>query len=241
MIEPAEGIEARDRALERVLESAFAVAGPVALVGPDDRVAELAGWRTDLFVTTDAGSAAGVFALTADEATLRRAADVAREAGTGRVFVLAGALPPAGVLRSAGLALEGWDRILWQSPPEGPAAAVSRAERLEAETCEVLLRCVRRDDPEAVARLEEAVERLQRQLDVYAQLAVDHAATREVERVRAERLRELETQLQRLRGLDLAAEVERLRAELELIQATRLWRLGSRWWRLKARFQRGAG
>ena len=73
------------------------------------------------------------------------------------------------------------------------------------------------------------------------QLAVDHAATREVERVRAERLRELETQLQRLRGLDLAAEVERLRAELELIQATRLWRLGSRWWRLKARFQRGAG
>ena len=89
--------------------------------------------------------------------------------------------------------------------------------------------------------LEEQVLRLQHQLDVYAQLAVDHAATREVERVRGERLRELETELQRLRGLDLAAEVERLRAELELIQATRLWRLGSRWWRLKARFQRGAG
>ena len=95
--------------------------------------------------------------------------------------------------------------------------------------------------PEAIARLEEAVERLQRQVDVYAQLAVDHAATREVERVRAERLRELETELQRLRGLDLAAEVERLRAELELIQATRLWRLGARWWRLKARSRRRTG
>lgn len=243
--------------LKRTLVTAFRGSSRVAVVGDGHRVAGLAEWKPDLFVPAEAydGQAPGqaeVLAFGTDESTLTRAASTARRLGLARLSVVAERDRRAEVepfdlsgtrscLRAAGLALASIERVLWAAPGGDIPSAASRAERIATETGALLLRCVLVDDPRAVELLEEAILELQRQLDVYAQLAVDHAATREVERVRTERLRELETELQQLRGLDLAAEVERLRAELELIQATRLWRLGARWWRLKARFRRRTG
>jgi hypothetical protein len=82
--------------------------------------------------------------------------------------------------------------------------------------------------------LEGALLDARRQLDVYAEIAVEHSATREVERLRAERLEKLEG-LVGTNAYELSAEVQRLQAELGALQSTRVWRTGQAWWRFRDR------
>jgi hypothetical protein len=237
---------------QRALAAAFAGTGRVSLVGGGERAARLAAARPERFVLAEgiSGGPAGrckVLALALDEETLALARDLARSAGARGAFVLvdrdADSTPPDGVavrerLRAAGLVVSGTERILWQTRAGGVPAAVSRAERLEAETRLLLLRCVLADDPRALDELEQAVADLQRRLDLAAQVEVDHARTREAERARAQRLQELEEAALRIGSADLLGEVERLRAEIQSMRATRVWRLGARWWRFRDRLRR---
>jgi hypothetical protein len=246
-----------DQALEEALARSLGAAGRVALVGPAEAVSRLAAARPDRYVAGRAsrgGSGSwAVVALGADEAFLAEARETARELGERGLFVLvergadgaAGGLSPLSAelrerLRAGGLALAGAERVLFERPPAEALRASTRSERLDAETRSLLLRCVLADDPGAVAELEEAVASLQRRVDVLAQLAVEHARTREAERERAERLAELERMFE-AEALPVAEELERLRSEVEGIQSTRLWRVGQRWWRLRARARRALG
>jgi hypothetical protein len=243
MISDTEATSGLEEALERLLGSAFSGAGRVALVGPPGDVTRLEAAQPDRFVAAERldvspPSSCEVLALGVDAETLGRARDIARAPGSGRLFVLADG--PAGPnvrerLHAAGLALAGLERLFWQQPQAGVSPGGSRAERLAAETRSILYRCVLDDDERALGELETAAESLQRQLDVLAQVEVDHARTREVERERAERLEELEELVDRLGGQSLLDEVERLRAEIESMRATRVWRTGARWWALRDR------
>jgi hypothetical protein len=132
-------------------------------------------------------------------------------------------------IHRAGLAVAGLERVLWRAP--GQASGGSRLERLDAETRSTLAHCVRTDDPRSVAALEEAVLELCRRLDVAAQLQLEHARTRDVERERALRLERLE----KLVDTNWVEEAERLRSELDALTSTRLVRLGERYWRLRDR------
>jgi hypothetical protein len=239
----AETTSRLEETLERLLGNAFSGRGRVALVGASEDVARLEAAQPDRFVAAERLEASPppsceVLALGLDAETLGRAREVARAPGFGRLFVLADG--PGGPdvrdrLHAAGLALAGLERLFWQRPPAGAPPGGSRAERLAAETRSILYRCVLDDDARAVGELEAAVQSLQRQLDLLAQVEVDHARTREAERARAERLDELEELIDHLGGQSLLDEVERLRAEIKAMRATRVWRMGTRWWALRDR------
>jgi hypothetical protein len=237
---PTERSQIAAEQLTNVVAAAFGGVTRVAVVGGDGG-SDLPAARPDLFVAAEGLSGptpdgCEVLAANLELSTLRRAVDTARAAGVNRVFVLTASADGSGEsLHEAGLALAGVDRLAFRSPADGATPAGSRAARLEAETEAVLLRCVLADDPAAVAALENEVLRLRGELEVRAQLEVDHAATREAERARADRLRDLEEAFERLGGVALVPEVERLHAELEAMRATRIWRLGVRWWRLRDR------
>lgn len=139
-------------------------------------------------------------------------------------------------LHDAGLVLLGVERLLWE---DGEHVAASRRERIEAETRVAVLRCALRDAPDVDVRLEEELVRLVRQLELLAQLQVDHARTRDVERERSERLARLERLVDDEEAERLAVEVERLSGELDAIQATRIWRLGQGYWRFRDRVRGG--
>lgn len=139
-------------------------------------------------------------------------------------------------LHDAGLVLLGVERLLWE---DGTHAASSRKERIEAETRVAVLRCVLRDAPDAALRLEEEVVRLARERELLAQLQLDHARTRDVERERSERLARLQQLVDDEEVGRLVAEVERLNGELDAIQATRIWRVGQNYWRLRGRVRGG--
>jgi hypothetical protein len=243
MAHEREATSSLDGALEQVLAGAFAGAGRVVLVGEADEVARLEATRPARFVRPEAVERSApepyeVLALASDDETLARAVRLARDIEAGRVFVLleGGALEGAGEsLHRAGLALAGAERIFWARAEDGPRPAGSRAERLAAETRAILVRGVLTDHPGAVTELEEAIARLQAELDVRAQLEVDHARTREAERHRAERLQQLERVAAVTTAAELESEVVRLRGELEQLQATRIWRVGQRYWRLRDR------
>lgn len=240
----AERTQVGAEALPRVLANAFAGTSQVVLAGPDDEVARLAAAFSGGFIPVEelddqAPEPSVVLALGIDAETLEEASSAARRLGS-RVYVLVESGEPAGVrdrLRAGGLAVAEVERLLWR-PPQNPSEVGSRAERLEAETEAVLLHCVLADDPDAVAQLGDVIARLREELAVRAQLEVDHAATREAERARADRLRDLEESFERLGGIALLPEVERLRAEIEAMRATRIWRLGAAWWRLRDRILR---
>jgi hypothetical protein len=95
----------------------------------------------------------------------------------------------------------------------------------------VLLHCVRTDDPASIAALEAAVLDLGRRMDVVAQLQLEHARTRDVERERLLRLERLE----KLVDTSWVEEAERLRSELDSLTSTKLVKLGERYWRLRDR------
>lgn len=181
----------------------------------------------------------------ADEA-LRAAVTDAMARGLSEVAVVAerDALGPGGPfaepirqrLHDAGLVLLGVERLLWEA---GDHAASSRRERIEAETRVAVLRCALREAPDADLRLEEELVRLAREIELLAQLQVDHARTRDVERERSDRLARLERLVDDEAAERLAVEVERLNGELDAIQATRIWRLGQGYWRLRARVRGG--
>jgi hypothetical protein len=240
----SKGSQTDAAAVARVLASSFAGAGQVVVVGARDEVARLTAAIPGGFVpleelddrTPEPGI---VLALGLAGETLGQASSTARRLGSNRVFVLAegGGEGDLDRLRAAGLAAIETERLVWRPPPDGVPAA-SRAERLEAETGASLLRCVLVDDRSAVEELEAEVARLRAELLVRQQLEVEHAATREAERARAERLRELEEAFERLGGLELAAEATRLQAELDAVRATRVWRFGTAWWRLRDRILR---
>lgn len=180
-----------------------------------------------------------------DEA-LRAAVAEARARGLSEVAVVAerSTLGPDGPfaehlrqrLHAAGLILLGVERLLWE---DGEHAASSRRERIEAETRVAVLRCALREAPDTVLRLEEEVVRLVRQGELLAQLQGDHARTRDVERERSERLARLERLVDDEQAERLAEEVERLNGELDAIQATRIWRVGQRYWRLRGKVRGG--
>jgi hypothetical protein len=98
---------------------------------------------------------------------------------------------------------------------------------------------VLRDAPDAVVKLEEEVVRLVRERELLAQLQLDHARTRDVERERSERMARLERLVDDQEVERLVAEVERLNGQLDAIQATRIWRMGQSYWRLRDRVRRG--
>jgi hypothetical protein len=185
-------------------------------------------------------------AMDAGPEALRAAVDDANARGLSEVAVVAGrdALGPDGPfaeglrhrLHEAGLVLLGVERLLWE---DGEHAASSRRERIEAETRVSVLRCALRDAPDAVLRLEEELVRLVRQIELLAQLQVDHARTRDVERERSERLARLERLVDDEEAERLAVEVERLSGELDAIQATRIWRVGQGYWRFRDRVRGG--
>ena len=225
--------------LSKVLAAAFAGTTRVVVFG-GDRSLDLQAVRPDLFVVPGGLSAPAldgceVLAADLESSTLQRAVDAARAAGRARVFVLASAEGDGEALRAAGLALAGAERLLFRSQADGAAPAGSHAERVEAEVEAVLMHCVLVDNPTAVSQLSAEIARLRAELEVRAQLELDHAATREAERARSERLSEVEESLERVAGIELLPEVERLRAEIEAMRATRIWRLGSAWWRLRDR------
>ena len=237
-----------DATAERVLDAAFPE-GPVGLVGGGERAGRLIALRPERYRSLDGVATAPdtctVVALDAAEATLRQARDAARALGAHSVCVLFDVdeeLVDRSAIRERlhreGLAVAGTNRLLWKrvdrvSPPSG-----TRAERLEAETRIALFRCVLADDPRALGELEAALEQSQRELDLYRQLEVDHARTREAEREREARLQELETRMQLVGDVGLGSEVERLTKEIETMRATRVWRLGERWWSAKERLRR---
>ena len=104
-----------------------------------------------------------------------------------------------------------------------------------------MLRCVLLDAPDAPIRLEEELVLLARQGELLAQLQVDHARTRDVERERSERLARLERMVDEEEAERLAGEVERLSGELDAIQATRIWRMGQCYWRVRGKVRGGTG
>ena len=199
----------------------------VAVVGDADRASALRLARPDRFVDeTDAVDE--VLVLGADAGGFGAWGRPRPDPGLNRLTVVqegSEAGSDLEALHAAGLSLAGSQPLRWQSSSNGRPPAGPRAERLAAETRAVLLRCVLADDPRSVGELEQAVLRLQREVDSLSQLAVDHAATRETERIRGERLEKLE----RLAGKDAAElgdEVKRLQGELDRLQATRIWRMG---------------
>jgi hypothetical protein len=236
---PTEGAEVTGERLASVLATALGGATRVAVVGEDRGLPRAS---QGLFVSSEGLPRSDldgceILATDSETATLERSADLARTAGRNRLFVLVESEDGASeALRAAGLGVSSADRLLFRAPDGSPVGA--RAERLDAETEAVLLTCLLMDDPASVARLEEEVARLRAELEVRAQLEVDHAATREAERARAARLLELEETLARVPNIDLFPEVERLRAEIAEMRATRVWRLGSAWWRLRDRILR---
>jgi hypothetical protein len=181
-----------------------------------------------------------------DAESLRAAVADARARGLGEVAVVAegGALgrdgpfsePLRGRLHEAGLVLLGVERLLWE---DGAHAASSRRERIEAETRAAVLRCALRDSPEVARKLEDEVVRLVRERELLAQLQLDHARTRDVERERSEQLARLRRLVDDEEVERLAAEVERLNGQLDEIQATRIWRMGQGYWRFRDRVRGG--
>jgi hypothetical protein len=252
MIETPEAANELELVVERALQAALAGESLVALVGGGERAARLVAARPERFVLAEGSSGSSpercrVLALAPDEETLTRARELARSVGARGAFVLvdreAPSAPSDGValrerLRAAGLVACGAERIMWRTPGTGIPPGGSRAERLEAETRLLLFRCALADDSRALDELEQAVADLQQRLDLAAQIEVDHARTREAERARAQRLQELEEAALRIGTADLLGEVERLRAEIESMRATRVWRLGARWWRFRDRLRR---
>lgn len=181
-----------------------------------------------------------------DGESLRAAAADARARGLGEVAVVAAreSLGPDGPfgaalrerLHEAGLVLLGVERLLWQ---DGAQAAPSRRERIEAETKAAVLRCALQDAPDVARLLEDEVVRLVRERELLAQLQLDHARTRDVERERSERMARLEQLVDDDEVARLVAEVERLNGQLDAIQATRIWRMGQGYWRLRDRVRGG--
>lgn len=217
-----------DAALEDVLGAAFAHVERVDVVGS---LPTALGRR---FAIADGSAPGGAVLVVGDEpAVLEQGVSLARSAGLADVHVLLDGGPASDLalrsLHDAGLAVAGVERVLWRAPDA--ASAGSRLDRLDAETRAVLLRCVRSDDPAAIGRLEAAVLDLQRRMDVLAQLQLEHARTRDVER---ERLLRLE-QLERLVDTSWVEEAERLRRELDELTSTRLVKLGERYWSVRDR------
>jgi hypothetical protein len=181
-----------------------------------------------------------------DAESLRAAVADATARGLSEVAVLAerGALGPDGPfsepvrgrLHEAGLVLLGVERLLWA---DGVSAASSRRERVEAETRAAVLRCALRDAPDVARKLEEEVVRLVRERELLAQLQLDHARTRDVERERSERMDRLQRLVDDEEVGRLVAEVERLNGQLDEIQATRIWRMGQGYWRFRERVRGG--
>lgn len=178
--------------------------------------------------------------------SLREAVADARARGLSEIVVVAGRdeLAPGGPfadglrgrLHEAGLVLLGVERLLWK---DGAHAASSRRERIEAETRAAVLRCALRDAPDVALRLEEEIVRLVRERELLAQLQLDHARTRDVERERSERMTRLQQLVDDEEVGRLVAEVERLNGQLDEIQATRIWRAGQSWWRFRDRLRGG--
>jgi hypothetical protein len=233
--------QAAGKTLDELLARALAGAGGVLVVG--DGAERLAAQRPDVFARKPSASVREVVALGLDEATLAQAAGAAEELGIAPVNVLVetGSNGPASVesareaLHRAGLFLTGADRLLWE--PAVSVDAVSRSDRLRAQTSALIIRCVLRDHPEALERLEEAIVALRRDVDVLGQVAVDHARTRDVERERAERLARLERLVDDETRERLSEENALFRSQLEEIQATRVWRMGQRWWGFRDRIR----
>lgn len=236
-------------AVERAVATRLRGGGQYVVLGESDLAIALLARHSDLFATREAAAAsAGVLALGLDAETLAAASSTARELGRHVVLVVIDnertgqpVSEPAirEQVRSAGLILAGLERLLWRQA-DG-AAADTRLKRIDRETQLAIGRCVLADDPRAISELEAALSDLQRELDLQRQLQVEHAASREAERVREERLRELEARFDDYGGRGQGAEVERLRAEIAAMKATRAWRLGSRWWDIKKRLRPGGG
>jgi hypothetical protein len=96
-----------------------------------------------------------------------------------------------------------------------------------------------RDAPDVARKLEDEVVRLVRERELLAQLQLDHARTRDVERERSEQLARLRRLVDDEEVERLAAEVERLNGQLDEIQATRIWRMGQGYWRFRDRVRGG--
>jgi hypothetical protein len=196
----------------------------------------------DEFLARAVDSERAVLVRGVDEATLRQAVVVAGERGTSEVTILAlrDSFPEGGPLSGSlrerlhvtGLVLLRVERLLFG---EADGAAATRVERIEAETKAALLRCLVESAGDTPRRLEEEIVRLSRQTELLAQLDVDHARTRDVERERSERLARLQKLVDEKEVERLVAEVERLNGELEALQSTRIWRLGQAYWRFRGR------
>jgi hypothetical protein len=177
-----------------------------------------------------------------DEGAIREGVAAASDRGSGEVAILVrrSALGTSGPLaeelrerlHAAGLVLLRVERLLWGEPD---GAAATRIERIEAETQAALLRCLVASDGDTPTRLEAEIVQLTREKELLAQLDVDHARTRDVERERSEQLTRLQTLVDEKEVDRLTSEVERLNGELDALQATRIWRLGQFYWRLRRR------
>jgi hypothetical protein len=235
-------------AVERALEARLRDQGLFIVLGGGELRDALLDRHPDVFVARDAAPGSGlVLAVGLGEDTLAEARATAQELGihTVAVAVDSGAtgepIRAATVrecVRKAGFVLAELERLLFRPGPGTPGD--TRLERIDHETRLALARCVLADDPRAVGELADAIASLQRELDLQRQLELDHARTREMERVRAERLRGLEARLDDYGDRGLGAEIERLRAEIEAMRQTRVWRLGNRWWSFKSRFRHGS-
>jgi hypothetical protein len=244
---PATG---ESEAVENALAARLAGGERYVVVGEGGELsAGLLARHPELFAPRDAAPVgAGVLALGLDEETLAAAGATARELGGHIVLVAVDRQDAGGSIsepeirervRHAGLVLAVLERLLWQQR-EG-VAPDTRLRRIDQETRLALARCVLPDDPRSLSELERVISDLQCELDLQRQLQVEHAATREAERVREGRLQELEARLDHYGDRSLAPEVERLQAEIAAMHATRVWRLGNRWWELKRRLRPGSG
>ncbi len=234
--------------VERSLATRLRGGDRYVVLGEGDLPGVLLARHPDLFSPRDAALApAGVLALGLEEETLAAASATARELGGYIVLVavdshrVGGRIPEPEIrerIRKSGLVLAVFERLLWQQL-DG-VAPDTRLKRIDEETRLALARCVLADDPRGLPELESVIANLQQELDLQRQLQVEHAATREAERFRQERLRELEARLDDYGDRGQGAEVERLRAEIEAMKATRVWRLGNHWWGLKRRLRPGS-
>lgn len=202
----------------RVVAEEFDGSTGVLVVGDGASVGEVVELNPQLFAR-ESSRADRVLALSHDATTVALALQASARLGRSEIWLLVAAPSPKpdqdvlsqlrSWLRAAGLVTVRARRILWASPHESESC--SRWERLDRDTCEVLVMAVPSASPAAVTLLEDELVLIARQWAALSERQLEYARTRSADATRARRIAELEERVRQLeeeiRGRDAAAGV----------------------------------